>query len=111
MVQVAVDEELEQDRRVVAGPPRPRRRRALETQADQVQLVHEQVDDPDQVILADPVIQPFRKQRRLPTIDALDEPCHACLCLFAKHTSGREFPHGLGRACAKTPLRGLAGKV
>jgi hypothetical protein len=61
LVQVAVDEELEQDRRVVARAPRPRRRRALKSQPGQIQLLDEQIDDPDQMILADPVLQPFWK--------------------------------------------------
>ncbi len=63
MVQVAVDEELEQHRRVIAGPPRPRRRRTFKPQGEQVQFLDEEIDDADQVILADPVLQPLGKQR------------------------------------------------
>jgi hypothetical protein len=66
VVQVAVDEELEQDRRVVARPSRSCRRSTLETELGKVQLFDEKIDNPDQMILADPVLQPLRKQRRLP---------------------------------------------
>jgi hypothetical protein len=95
-VQVAVNEELEQDRRVIAWPPRPRRRRPLEPKVGQVQLFNEQIDDAHEMILADPVIQPLGKQRRLAPVDALDEPCHACPRPFRRAYIKAGFPHRLG---------------
>jgi hypothetical protein len=103
-VQVAVNEELEQDRRVIAWPPRPRRRRPLEPKVGKVQLFDEQVDDAHEMILADPVIQPLGKQPRLAPVDALDEPCHACPRLFRRAYIKAGFPHRLGpSACGGGP--------
>jgi hypothetical protein len=108
VVQVAVDEELEQDRRVIAWPPRPRRRRALEPKLGQVQLFDEKIDDADEMILADTVLQSLGKQRRLPSVDAFDEPCHACPCLFRRAYIKVGFSHRLGRLRYQRPAGSVA---
>jgi hypothetical protein len=57
---------------------RPRRRPADEPEARQVELLDEEVDDPHQVILADPVLKTLREQRHLIPCDPLDETRHTC---------------------------------
>lgn len=56
-VQVAVDEELEQDTRVIAGPSRPRRCSALEPEVPQVKVIDEKIDDPNRMNLTPPIPQ------------------------------------------------------
>lgn len=72
-VQITVDEELEQKCRMIPGPSCPRGRMSGKAQPGQIEFFDEQIHYPDQVILADPVLQPLRKERRLLPVDAFDE--------------------------------------
>ncbi len=54
-VEIAIDVELQQRAGVIGGPPRGRRH-DLEAQARQIELVHEDVDDPGEAVLTDVVI-------------------------------------------------------
>ena len=76
LVDVAVDVDLQQQTRVIAGPARRLRHNPLEPQRPQVQLVDEHVDHPDRVLLRHIVVQIVRKQNALPAILTLDEATH-----------------------------------
>src|SRR5664279_1275810 len=56
-VEVAVDVDLEQDRRVVGRPARRRGCRAFEAQSLQVELVDERIDDAHRVVFTDVVVK------------------------------------------------------
>lgn len=80
-VQVAVDEELQQHSRMVARATGSGGHTTLETERRKIELLDEEVDDTDQVILADPVLQTIREKRDLVSVDAIDETCHPGLPL------------------------------
>jgi len=48
----------------------------VKSQHRQAEAADKDVDDPNGIILVDPVFQAFRKQRALPTIRALNEAPH-----------------------------------
>jgi len=75
-VQVSVNVELEQHRRVIARPAGGRRVGAGEAQRLQVQFLDERVDRSDRVVLGDVVIEAVRQQRHLGSILAFDESLH-----------------------------------
>lgn len=77
-VQVAVDEELEKNRGMIPGPSCPRGRMSGESKPGQIKFVDKDVHNSNQVILADPVLQPLRKERCLLPVDPFDETRHAC---------------------------------
>ena len=74
-VQVAVDVELQQRRRMI-GRPAGRGWRHRKAQASQIELVHEDVDHPHRVVLRHVVIKAAGKQRRLPAVFTFDEAGH-----------------------------------
>lgn len=80
-VQVAVDEELHQNRRVIARATGSGGHTTLETERQKIELLDEEVDDTNQVILADPVLQTIREKRDLVSVDAADETRHPGLPL------------------------------
>jgi len=47
-----------------------------EPKPGQIELVDKDVDHPNRIVLADPVIQAFGKQRALPAISPLNEALH-----------------------------------
>ena len=67
-VEIAVDVELEQHRRMIGGPPRRLRHDAVEPKVRQSERVHKGVDHANGVILVDPVVQALREQGRLTAI-------------------------------------------
>jgi len=75
-VEVAVDIDLEQHRRVVRRPVRLRGLDALEAELRQIQLVDECIDDPHRVVLGDEVVQWLWQPRDLVPILSFDEPGH-----------------------------------
>ena len=60
-VEIAVDVELEVQRRVVAGPSELGRRRHLEAQLVEIKLLDERIDDANRIALLDPLIEAFRQ--------------------------------------------------
>ena len=76
---------------MITGSPRLRRRRPQKTEFPKIDLVHEEVNHPDQIVLVDPVFQPVRKQRYLAPVRALDIPRHACLRSLPKAYLIRSF--------------------
>jgi hypothetical protein len=75
---------------------RPLRHRPLEPEIAQVQFLDIEIDDTDQVNLADPVFKPLQKQRNLFWAYAFNESGHACSRLFFSAYLGSEFSHSLG---------------
>lgn len=63
---------------MITRPPRPCSHGAVEPEASHIKLIDEQIDDPDEVILTDPVVEPIRKQRRLAALHAFDETVMDC---------------------------------
>jgi hypothetical protein len=75
-VQIAVNIELQEDRGMIRGSPSRFRIDPAEIQRAEVKLVDKHVNHTNRVILVNPIIQAFGKQRRLPAIHPLDEALH-----------------------------------
>ena len=76
-VEIAVDVELEVQRRVVAWPPDVSGLRASEAQFIEIERLHERIDDADRIAVIDPLFEAFGQQRQLPPINPFNESCHA----------------------------------
>ena len=75
-VEIAVDIELQQRRRMIRRPAGRLGSDAVKSQAAQIEFLDKNVDHPNRIVLADPVFQAFRKQRALPAIHPLNEALH-----------------------------------
>jgi hypothetical protein len=80
-MEIAVDVDLEQNRRVVRRPSCTGRCHPFEAQAGEVQFVDKRVDDPNRVVLANEVIQTLWQQRYLLPVLALDVSRHIGSCI------------------------------
>jgi hypothetical protein len=49
------------------------------TKIAEIEFINEDIDDPDGIVLANPVIQTFREKRALQSIGTLDEALHPIL--------------------------------
>jgi hypothetical protein len=76
-VQVAVNVELQQIRRMVCGTASVCRRHTFKSQRRQVQLIDKDVDHPYRILFRHVVIKLLRKQDALCSVAALDEPLHS----------------------------------
>src|ERR1700674_3040627 len=76
-VEIPVDADLQQHRRMVGGTPGVRRRHPLEAKAGQIQFVDEDVDHTHQVVLDDKVVKTIGQQRNLGSALPFDESLHA----------------------------------
>jgi hypothetical protein len=75
-VEIAVDVELQECRRMIARPPHLRRRDAVEPEFGAMKPIDKGVDRPNRIVRVDPVVQAVWKQRALPAIRPLDKPSH-----------------------------------
>jgi hypothetical protein len=75
-VEIAVDVELQQHRRMIRRPTSRLGSDPVKSKLGEVEFLDKCVDHPDRIVLADPVLQAFRKQRALPAIRALNEAPH-----------------------------------
>ena len=75
-VQVAVEVELEQRGRMIAGAAGVGGRGTVEAQLSEVQLVHEGVGHAHRVVLAHVVVHAFGQQEALASVPALDVARH-----------------------------------
>src|SRR5262249_14580711 len=75
-IEITIDVELEQRRRMVRGPAGCLWVNAAKLQFGQIELLNKGVDDPNRIILANPIFQAFRKKCTLPAIYALNKPLH-----------------------------------
>src|ERR1700730_3334059 len=72
-VQIAVNIELQEDRGMIRGSPCRLRIDPAEIERTEIELVDKHVNHTNRVVLIDPIIQAFGKQRRLPAICPLDK--------------------------------------
>ena len=75
-IQVAVDVELEQRRRVIGRSSSGRGIDAGEAPFAQIEFIDEDIDDPNRIGLGDEVIQPLGQQRLLCAALTFDEALH-----------------------------------
>ena len=75
-VQIAVDVDLEQRRRMISGPACCLRLCPVKTQLAQVEFVNKYFNDAHGIIADDIVIKALRKQRALRTIFTLNKALH-----------------------------------
>src|SRR5450631_3291173 len=75
-VEVAVDIDLEQRRRVVCRSTRHGRLGPIEAQLPQIEFVDERIDDSNGAVLVDPVVQPLREESVLRSIFPFDISPH-----------------------------------
>jgi hypothetical protein len=76
-VEVAVDEKLQENGRMITRPPRPRGRRAP-NRLPEVESIDERIDHANLIVASHPLLKTIRKERDLLAIDPLDKACHAC---------------------------------
>src|SRR5207302_10300677 len=78
-VEIAVDVELQKDRRMIRRPASHLRINAAETQHRKIKFVDEDIDDTNRIVIINPVLQAFRKQRDLTAIRPFNEALHLIL--------------------------------
>src|ERR1700756_5673273 len=61
---------------MISRPPSLRRLDPFEPEFGEIEPIDERVDHSNRVVLVDPVVQAFRKQRALAAIYSLDEALH-----------------------------------
>jgi hypothetical protein len=61
---------------MIGRPPSLRRFDPFEPQFSEIERIDERVDHSNRIVLVDPVVQAFRKQRRLAAIRPLNETLH-----------------------------------
>ena len=71
---------------MIGRPARLLRSNPLKTKIEQIEFGNKDIDHPNRVVLADPILQAFRKQRALMAIHALDKTLHP----IPRLTTGRE---------------------
>src|SRR6266850_1919357 len=107
-IEVSVDENLQQRRRMIG---RPSRRLWLDTakaQPGQIKLIDKHIDRPDRIILGQIVFQPLGKQSALTAVIANDKAPHRILRSNRRRIiSLRLFSHSLDpkRTAPSLPLR------
>src|SRR5215469_14209271 len=75
-VQIAVDVKLQESRRMVSRPPRLRRVNSVEFEIAEIECFDKRLDHANRIILVDPIVQAFRKQRTLATVRSPDKALH-----------------------------------
>ncbi len=72
-VEIAIDVELQKNRRMTGGPPGRRRLHSIEPKFGQIERVDKSVDDANRIALVDEIIEAFGQQGRLPAIRPRNE--------------------------------------
>lgn len=98
-VQIAIDEQLQQNGGMVSRSASARGGRALNAEGRQIELIDEQIDDANKIILTDPVFQALGEKHRLATLNPLDETRHADLPLPGKHSMPPSFDTPSAERC------------
>jgi hypothetical protein len=78
-VEIAVDIELQQDRRVIRGPPSYLGSHPVKSQPGQIEFINKDVNRLNGIVLVDPIFQALWKQRALSAICALNKALHPIL--------------------------------
>src|SRR5262249_17992410 len=78
-IQVPVDVDLQQSRRMVGGPPGRFRLHAIETERKQVKLIDKRIDNPDRIVLGDVVLESVWKPSGLRASLTFDISLHGPL--------------------------------
>ena len=65
-IKIAIDIELEVDRGMIPRPSNVQRLDRIEAQFLQIKPIDKRIDDANRIVLADPVIEASRQQRKLP---------------------------------------------
>ena len=109
-VEIAVDVDLQQHRRVVRRSPRRRGIDAFEAQLGQIELVDEDLDHPDRIVFGDVVVQALGQQSDLRSILAFDESLHALVPMTrcAQYRQRSAFPHNLDPLLSVASLQPMA---
>ena len=63
---------------MIAWPPRPRGRRALETGFLKVESIDKRINDTNRIVVSNPLLKTIRKKRDLLPIYTLDEARNVC---------------------------------
>lgn len=108
-VEIAIDEQLQQHRRMVFGPPCPGMSRAPEAKFHQIKLVNKQITRPNQVILVDPVLKTVQKRRHLIPIKPFNEARHRCTPVSPEACHIWVFSHCLGSSRRSAGLGARTG--
>jgi hypothetical protein len=85
-VKIAVDVELQQDRRMIRGPAGCLRIDPTKPKPSQIEFLDKDVYHTNGIIRANPVFQAFRKQRGLTAIRTLNEAPHPILPQIARES-------------------------
>src|ERR1700687_6042426 len=86
-IEVSVDINLQQRRRMIGRPSRRLRLDAVKAEFGQIKLIDKDIDRPDRVIFAQIFIQPLGKQRALTAVIANDKTRHPIL----RHIAGESY--------------------
>ena len=76
-VEIAVDIELQQSRGMISRPPSLCRLDPFEPELGEIEHIDERVNRSNRIVLVDPVVEAFRKQRRLSPLRSLNETLHS----------------------------------
>src|SRR6516165_1094215 len=61
---------------MISGPPSLRRRHPFEAELSEIERIDKRIDHSNRIVLVDPVVQTFGKQRRLCASRPLNEALH-----------------------------------
>src|SRR5882672_6218485 len=107
-IEVSVDVNLQQRRRMIGRPPCRLRLNAAKAQLGQIKLIDKDIDCPNRIILGQIVFQPLGKQSALTAVIANDKAPHRILRSNRRRIiSLRLFSHSLDpkRTAPSLPLR------
>ena len=99
---------------MVRWPTSCRRLRPLKAHLSQIERIDKDIDHPNGIVLANPVLQAFRKQRALRPIRALNEAPHpsppqiAWASYLENHFKQRVFTHGVIPGQSHTEALGIS---
>jgi Transposase, Mutator family len=97
-VEIAVDVELEQNRRFVTGPPRRHRLGTVKPRLDQIERLDKHIHRADRIILVDPILKALRQQSYLPAVHPFNKPRHPSPPPIQRANHSRTvFSHSLGQ--------------
>ncbi len=88
---LAVDEQFEQHRRMIARPSRPSGCMTMKVKGGEVEFIDEEINDTGKVIFADPVLQTLRKERCLIPLTPSMKPDMPSLPTMWKCSINRSF--------------------